>query len=1216
MSSIFISYVEEDTEIAGEIADGLESAGFHTWYYQRDTVPGAQYLIQVGQAIEDCQAIVLVISPDSLGSKHVTNEVVRAYESGKDFVPVLYNITDPEFKEQQPLWRQALGASTSIVIPREGVTAIAPRIAEGLKALGIQPEGMAGRGRESAIVGKTRTPKHLADKIIAARPAIEGERKQVTVLFADVTEFTSLSEPLDPEEAQVLIRPCIDFITEEIHRYEGTVSELTRNGVMALFGAPVAHEDDPQRALYAALGIQERLNNYADELRARNIEFETHIGLNTGLVVVGRILDDLTMEYKPVGSTVDLASEMNRTAEPGSIQVAENAYRTNRDYFDFKPLGIVQVKGQKEPVNTYQLIGAREIQTRIQASLARGLTQFVGRNKELSTLTDAFERVCSGSGQVAGIVGEAGVGKSRLLLEFKRRLAPHDHTYLEGRCIQYGGSMASYLPILDAVRSYFDFREGEQESVAKDKMEQKITRLDENLIGILSPLHDVLSLPVDDEEYLKLDAPIKRTKIFEAIRNVLIRESQERPLVIAIEDLHWIDKTSEEFLDYLIGFLPHARILLLLLYRPEYTHQWGSKSFYTGLNLDQLSSKTSAELVQSILEGGEVAPELRDVILARAAGNPLFMEEFTHSLLENGSIIKKDQEYVLSGKASGIQVPDTIQGIIAARMDRLDESLKQTLQVAAVIGRDFAFRILQAITGLQEGLQSYLLNLQHQEFIYEKSLFPELEYIFKHALTQEVAYNSLLLKRRKEIHERIGKAIEELYADRLEEFYEMLAHHYSRSENLEKAYHYLSLSSVKTGSRNALWESVRLGMEAIDVLRRMPDTDENKRRGVEMRLMLSGPLTVYGFPGDALQVMEEGAALAEQLGDSRGLANLWGTVSMGCFVRGDNRRAWEFAEKAFGAAQESGDPELIGTNGMELCGACFSKGEYGRIVEVVPGVLDVLEKAGMQRRWDVGKYYNLNLYSTVLSTYGQSLGMLGDFQRGQTSCETACRLAEEIGNISTLPYTELYWGSLLVTKGDGRGALEHEEKAIGYAEQGEMPIVLWLAMTQLGHAHYLLGDLDTAQKHFEERNEIYRATAFTGFMSWNHHGLGMVRLDCGDLAGARRSIEESLEFCRRGGERAQEGRSTIALGRVIGKAEPAQSAEAEDCILQGIRMLEELKLRPHQAEGYLFLGELYADSGWKEKALEALKKAEAEFKDMGMDYWLNKTQEALARVEG
>ncbi len=391
-----------------------------------------------------------------------------------------------------------------------------------------------------------------------------------------------------------------------------------------------------------------------------------------------------------------------------------------------------------------------------------------------------------------------------------------------------------YLPILDALRTYLGIKEGEKESVIKQRMNERIVGSDENLARALPPIQELFSLTVDDEEFLKLEPKDKREKTFEALRDLLIRGSRTRPLVMAIEDLHWIDKTTEEFLDYLIGWLPGTRILLILLYRPEYTHQWGSKSFYSQIGVGQLSTVASSELVHAMLEGGAVAPELRELVLGRTSGNPLFMEEFTHSLLENGSVRKEGDHYVLVRKVSEIRVPDTVQGIIAARMDRLEESLKRIMQVASVIGREFAFRILQAITEMKQDLKSNLLNLQGLEFIYEKSLFPELEYIFRHALTQDVAYNSLLLNRRKDIHERIARAIEKLYPERLEEFHEMLAYHYSKSGNLPKAYECLKESGNKAVRNDALFEGVQFYEKAMECLSRLPQTEENKREQIDL----------------------------------------------------------------------------------------------------------------------------------------------------------------------------------------------------------------------------------------------------------------------------------------------------------------------------------------------------------------------------------------------
>ena len=370
----------------------------------------------------------------------------------------------------------------------------------------------------------------------------------------------------------------------------------------------------------------------------------------------------------------------------------------------------------------------------------------------------------------------------------------------------------------------------------------------------------------------KLEPKQRREKVFEALRDFFIRESQERPLVLVIEDLHWIDKTSEEFLDYLIGWLANAKVMLVLLYRPEYTHSWGNKSYFNRIGLDQLTLKSSAELVRAILEGGETAPELSNLILNRAAGNPLFMEELTHSLLENGSIQKTGNQYVLSKKSSDLQVPDTIQGIIAARIDRLEENLKRIMQVASVIGREFTFRILQAISDMREDLKSQLLNLQGLEFIYEKSLFPELEYVFKHALTQEVAYNSLLSNRRKDIHKKIGNAVEELYAGSLEEFYGVLAYHFSKGEELEKAWRYLKLAGEKATRDHAPWEAYGFYKEAVELLNRLPDSEETKKKLIEVIRLMRISQVLLGYPEGSLSFLQQGERLAKELGDTRNLA--------------------------------------------------------------------------------------------------------------------------------------------------------------------------------------------------------------------------------------------------------------------------------------------------------------------------------------------------------
>jgi class 3 adenylate cyclase len=689
------------------------------------------------------------------------------------------------------------------------------------------------------------TPSFLAKKILTTRSSIEGERKLVTVLFADVANYTPMSEKLDPEEVHQIMDGCFKILMDEIHKYEGTINQFTGDGVMALFGAPLAHEDHAQRACYAALAIQKGLDEYGEELKDEfGIDFKMRIGLNSGNVVVGSIGDNLRMDYTAVGDTTNLASRMQSNAKPGTVLISENTYRLARDFFKFRSLGKVEVKGKTELQEIYELIRTSDVETRLDAAVTKGLTKFVGRKNSMASLMDAFDRAKSGLGQVVGLVGEAGVGKSRLLLELRKMLPRGEYIYLEGRCIHYGSSM-TYLPILDILRTYFEINEEDRKIVIKKKMEKKILDIDEKLKGIIPPFQELFSLKVDDENFINLDPKQKRERTFEAIRDLLIRVSQSKLLVLAIEDLHWIDKTSEEFLDYLIGRLAGTPILLILLYRPVYDHQWGSKSYYAEVRVDQLGFSSSTQMVQAILDEAAIILDLQNFIIKRAAGNPLFIEEFTHTLLENGAIERKNDEYVLSRKADDIQVPNTIQGIIAARMDRLESNLKQTMQIASVIGRDFAFRILETITNLGEELKSYLLELQGLEFIYEKELFPELEYIFKHALIQEVAYNSLLLKRRSEIHEKIGNAVESLYSEKLEEFYEILAYHYSKGENPEKACQYLKLSGNKATRNHSVWEAFSFYKDAIDKLNH--DSGDQKRKA-RNSLFNNNSHVSFGFP--------------------------------------------------------------------------------------------------------------------------------------------------------------------------------------------------------------------------------------------------------------------------------------------------------------------------------------------------------------------------------
>lgn len=1058
---------------------------------------------------------------------------------------------------------------------------------------------------------RSYTPKFLADKILTMRGSMEGERKLVTVLFADIVNYTSISEKLDPEEVHQIMDECFQLLMAEIHKYEGTVDKFTGEGVMALFGAPIASEDHAQRACYAALSIQQAIGEYSDKVRKQyGVDFKIRAGLNSGPVIVGAIGNDLRMDYTAIGDTTNLAFRMQGIAKPSTILVTADTYKIVKDFFTLESLGEVTVKGKEEPIKTYRLIEPSQLKTRLEAAILKGLTKFVGRHKEIETLKEAYEKAQSGYGQVVGIVGEAGVGKSRLLLELRRMLSQENYTYLEGRCLHYIGSMP-YLPILDILKFYFNIEEGKREFVVKRDMRDKVRHLDEKLKDILTPLQEILSLPIDNQEYVKLEPSLKREKVFEAVRDLLIRESQNKPIIVAVEDAQWIDTTSEQFLTYFIDWLPNVHILLIILYRPGHSHEWVSKSYYRQIGLDQLSSRDSARMLESMLEDGDVASELKEVIISKSGGNALFVEELTRALIENGSIKKIDNEYALCKKASDVQVPDTIQGIIAARIDRLEHNLKQTLQVASIIGRDFPFRLLQITTGIREDLKPDLLRLQDLEFIYEKSLFPELEYSFKHALTQEVAYNSLLTKRRKKTHETVGRAIEELYSHRLEDFYEVLAHHYLKSENHEKSYEYLRLSGDKAARKYSNLEAFNFYRDAMNVLNLEPDTEENKKKKVELCLSVEGPMRILAYPEDSLKMLQEGESIARQFDDKRSRAVIYSSIGLYYSFLGDVVKGIEYAEHCLEQAEEIEDIDLVGPVGFNICSAYTIAGHHTKLVEIVPRILSLLEKSGRESDSFGGP---LNLYSALLAYFALSTGILGDFVGGEILCRKALRTADESHNLYNMATAETIYGFLCLDRGEGKTALTHVRNAIKYTGDSGIVALLGLNWMQLGHAYFLIGKLEQAKSHLETAAQIYRDGSVSMQLSQCYYCLSLVNFDTGDLENALKYVKDSLTLSQRNEEKLINADSKVLLGRILGKVDISKYGEAEANILQGIGELETLKAKPKCAQGYLFLGELYSNTGHREKALEYLRRAQTMFQDMGMEYWLCKTQKVLSET--
>ena len=661
----------------------------------------------------------------------------------------------------------------------------------------------------------TYTPPYLAEKILTSRSALEGERKQVTVLFVDVSGFTSLSERLDPEDVHSLMNRAFELMLAEVHRYEGTVNQFLGDGIMALFGAPIAHEDHAQRAVHAALGIRQALEGYQAELQSRQgISFQVRQGLNTGLVVVGSIGNDLRMDYTAVGDTTNVAARLQAAADPGRILIAEATHRLVAGYFHTRSLGDLALKGKAEPVGAWEVISARIARTRLEVEAERGLTPFVGRERELQLLFECFEQAKAGHGQVVFIAGEPGIGKSRLLLEFRRRLGD-EATWIEGRSMSFGRSMA-FHPLIDLLRRNFRIEESDTEEMIVAKVERSVLRLGEDLRPFLPYLRYLLSVDPGDAAVLAMDPQQRRGEIFDALRHLTLRASEVRPQVTVFEDAHWMDQATEAYLLFMADSIPTSRVLRILTYRTGYVQPFGERTYHTRIALNTLSTERSVEMTQALLATASLPEELKALIVRKAEGNPFFVEEVVKSLLEVGALRRAGDGYVLAKRLDEIFVPNTIQDVIMARIDRLEEAPKRTLQLASVIGREFTRRLLDRIADIRARTEELLQELKAIELIYEKSVFPELAYMFKHALTHEVAYNSLLVQRRKELHRLIALAIEELYVERLAEQYEVLAYHFSRGEEWAKALEYLLKAAEKAAQAFATREAITLYDQALE----------------------------------------------------------------------------------------------------------------------------------------------------------------------------------------------------------------------------------------------------------------------------------------------------------------------------------------------------------------------------------------------------------------
>ncbi|MGH7323180.1 MAG: ATP-binding protein [Candidatus Rokuibacteriota bacterium] len=1051
------------------------------------------------------------------------------------------------------------------------------------------------------------TPRHLAEKILMSRESLEGERKHVTVLFADLKSSMELLADRDPRR---LLDPILERMIDAVHRYDGTVNQVMGDGIMALFGAPLAHEDHAVRACYAGLRMQETVKRYAEELhRTVGVPVHIRVGLNSGEVVVRSIGSDLHMDYTAVGQTTHLAARMEQMAMPGSILATPDTLRLVEGYVTVKPLGPRPVKGLEAPLEVYAVTGAATARSRLHATAARGLSRFVGRDSEMEQLRQVLARVQGGHGHVVAVVGEAGVGKSRLFWEFTHSHRTEAWRILESTSVSYGRA-ASYLPVIELLRAYFRIEEHDDPRTVREKLTGKLVTLDESLKPVLPAVLTLLGAVMEDPQWDALDPSVRRQRTFDAVKRILVRESQIQPLLVVFEDLHWIDSETQTLLDSLVESLPTARMLLLVNYRPEYQHGWGSKTYYTQLRIDPLSKGSAAELLEILLGSDPALDPLRRVLIERTEGNPFFLEETVRTLAETGIITGVPGAFRLGRPVETVQVPATVQAVLAARIDRLPLPVKHLLQEAAVVGKDVPFGLLEAIAErTPDELRGGLAQLQAAEFLYEASLFPELEYTFKHALTLEVAYQTLLRERRRILHERVLGALEQRGSSQGPGHIELLAHHAVRGEMWEQAARYLYQAGEQALAQGRMKVGGSFYDAAIEALERL---GERADPTFKLDAYLEAWVTrisngqLEGLP----QLGEKAEALARALGDGPRLAKVQvrqaQAMAVTGLIPGTFASAIEKAREAF--ARAASTDLRTRSYAQFIAGLCcrdlgrFQEaiGEFGEGIALFGSPGDSAEEPGLV----------FPIFVSLCCWRSEVQSAVGQLDAALASATEGLRMADEIRHASSMSIASAYLGYVHIGRGDLTAAVPMLERGLAIGHEHDLTQGIVANSLYLALAVALLGKADQGREHLQRALERRVGSFIT---QWTRYGTvtATAYLASGRPVEAREEIARGLALVAERDALGYEAPLRRLEAEVLLGAAPEGHPQAREQLEQALRLAQTLGTRPEAAHCHAALARAWAPDN-RHRAAEHLSAATSIYRALGMEFWAARA-EALGR---
>jgi adenylate cyclase len=1064
-------------------------------------------------------------------------------------------------------------------------------------ACGASLPGATARPEPGERAPRDYTPKHLADRILQSRSALEGERKHVTVFFADVKGSMELADALDAEDWHRILERFFEILTEGVHRFEGTVNQYTGDGIMALFGAPIAHEDHAQRACYAALQASEEIRRYAEDLRrTRGLSFSTRIGLHSGEVVVGKIGDDLRMDYTAQGRTVGLAARIQEIAAPDRVYVTEDTANRVKGYFQLRDLGEFELRGVKGRIRVHELQGVGALRTRLEVSRARGFSRFVGRAEEMQILEAALERAETGSPQLVGVVGEAGVGKSRLCFEFLERCRARGIMTSEAHGVAHGKNVP-LLPILRLFRTFYGITEQDSDVTAREKIAGRLLLLGERFREVLPVIFDFMGVPDPELPAPVLDSEARQRQITSVMKGVSQARAGRETAVALLEDLHWFDSASEALLEPLVDAPPGARSLIVLNFRPEHRAAWMQSPRYQQVPLLPLGPDAIDDLLRDLLGDDPSLAGLSERLREQTGGNPFFTEEAVRSLVEAGNLEGGRGAYRLAIPVDAIAVPDTVQAVLAARIDRLAEREKQVLQTAAVIGKTFAEPVLERALELpKHELASALRALQSAEFVYEQALYPVAEYAFKHPLTQQVALESQLVDRRRRVHAAVARATEAAHADRLDEHAALLAHHWEEAGEALAAARWHARAAMRAGATHAA-ESVRHWQRVRALLEETEESDETLELGLLARSRILGfgwRIGIAQSEADAL--FSEGKELVRRADSTRLSAELLSAYTAVGANSGHVDTYLRYAVESAREADRSADVRLRVQTRVNLAYSHFLS---GALEESLGFCREAFLLASSRR---VGRSYadfDPGIFLTYFSGY--ALAEMGRLAEAEEELRLAARLAGEAGEPDIALWSTVSFVTLADHRGDSDEALAHARRGLELAENtgspsNQMTALSGLCIAQLANARWR-----EAIEAGSESLEIMR-TIRTGM--WIEPSvlarLAEAHLGAGDLVHAREAAEEALRVAGTTGARLFEVDGRLSLARVLLCAEGAAAAEAiRDHLARALERIESHRRHTFEPRVRQELGRLARALGDEPGARRALGEAQRLFAAMG-----------------